>query len=145
MLIESYPGLHVSALFTDTAECHASTSLPALLLPLLPSQHGAEVPWLELQQLLLIFTFTTVQLHHVPTPRVVKGGRHSSPAIQVLPTGAGDHHVLAEERALGADFLVKLLQVLDCWGASVCCRQRVQPPGLLVVLVDDPTKLVARA
>ena len=95
-----------------------SLSLSALLR-LLPDHFGAEVPWFHFQQLLLLLTFPAVQLHHVPTPSVVKGGRHSGPAVQVLPARASDDDPLAEERALGADFLVKVIQALGCIGMSL--------------------------
>ena len=65
------------------------------------------------------------QRNHIATPGVVKGGRHPSLAIQVLPACAGDHYPLAEERALNADFLVELLQcfVVGCGlGGVLRCR-----------------------
>ena len=84
-----------------------SSSLPAFPALPPPSSLETEVFWFELQPLLLLLTFLAVQLHHVPTPSVVKGGRHSGPAVQVLPARASDDDPLAKERALGADFLVK--------------------------------------
>ena len=81
-----------------------------------------------------------VQHHRVATSRVVEGGRHPGLAIQVPPARAGDHHFLAKERALGADFLVELLQcfVGGCGlGGVLCRRELVQPAGLLVVPRDD--------
>ena len=80
-----------------------------------------------------------VQHHRVATPRVVEGGRHPGLAIQVLPARAGDHHFLAKERALGADFLVDLLQcfVGGCGlGGFLCRRELVQLAGFLVVPRD---------
>ena len=80
-----------------------------------------------------------VQRHHIAALGVVEGGRHPSLAIQVLPACAGDHHFLAKERALGADFLVDLLQcfVDGCSLHGVLRRRElVQPAGLLVVPRD---------
>ena len=53
-----------------------------------------------------------IQLHCVSILRVVEGGRHPGPAIQVLPASTRDHHPLAEERALGAYELVDEVQSL---------------------------------
>ena len=49
-------------------------------------------------------------LKEIATPR--------SPAIQALPARTSDHHLLAEEQALGADFLIDLFHschVPVCW------------------------------
>ena len=102
---------------------HSTHSIPAItnhqsplvpfLLPFPPYLDPglAEVLWLsELELFLLVLAFADVQLHHVPPPGVVEGRRDPDLAVQVLPTGACDCHVLAKERALGADFLVDLLQ-----------------------------------
>ena len=123
---------------------HRHSSLSALL-SLLLSHFGGEVLWLELQPFLLTLIFTTVQFHHVPTPSVVKGGRYSGSAVQVLPARAGDHHLLSKQRALVANFLVECGQVFGCLGISLCRSLREETPGLLVVLGDAMTELVANA
>ena len=81
---------------------------------------GAEILWVELELFLLVLPCSRVQLHHVPTPSVVKSGRHSGSAVQVFPACAGDYHPSAEEGTLGSDFLVESVQVLGCWGESLC-------------------------
>ena len=65
-----------------------------------------QILWLDCH----FFAFLLIQHHHVAAPSVVKRGRYPGLAIQVLPACAGDHHLLAEERALGADFLVDQVQ-----------------------------------
>ena len=96
--------------------------------------------WLEvLRPQRCLLASRLIQHHRIATPGVVEGGRHSGLAIQVLPACAGDHHRLAEERALSADFLVHSLQCF-VGGCSLCGvlrrRKLVQPAGLLVVPRD---------
>ena len=76
---------------------------------------------------------------------MVEGGRHSGPAVEVLSACAGDRYSLAEERTLGADFLVELLQGLGCYCVSSCKGPLVEVPGLRVGLGGTITKLVAYA
>ena len=124
---------------------HYPKSLSALLSLLSLSHFGGEVFWLDIEGKLLFLSFPAVQLHHVPAPSVVKGGRHSGPAVQVLPARASDDDPLAEERALGADFLVELVQELGCFGDSLYGRQHADPPGFLVILGNPLTTLIANA
>ena len=56
------------------------------------------------------FASLFVQRHHVASPRAVEEGHHPGLAIQGFPVRALDHHPLAKERALSADFLVESLQ-----------------------------------
>ena len=90
-------------------------------------------------QLVLLDLAVAVQLHHVSSSGVVEGGRRACSTVQVFATRAGDHHLLAEEGALGADFLLELVQVVD----SIGRRQCVEPPGLLVVLENAISLFVA--
>ena len=83
----------------------------------------------------------TLQPYHVPTQSMVEGGRRACSTVPVLVARAGDHHLLAEEGALGADFLLESVQVVDSFGR----RQCVEPPGLLVVLGDAITELVTNS
>ena len=53
-----------------------------------------------------------VQLNHVPPTSVVEGGRRARLTVQILAARAGDHQLLAEEGAHGADFLLELVQVV---------------------------------
>ena len=114
------------------------------LLLLLLSCRSGQVHRLQLQFRRFTFAFA-VQLHHVPATCVVEGGRHSGPAVEVLSACAGDRYSLAEERALGADFLVESLQILGCSCVSFCKRPLVEVPGLLVGFGGTLTKLVAYA
>ena len=58
-----------------------------------------------------------VQHHHIATLRVVEGGHYPGLSIQVFSARAGDHHLIAEERALGVNNPLEFLQVLG--GISV--------------------------
>ena len=82
------------------------------------------------------------QLHHVPTPGVIEGGHHSGPAVEVLPARASDNDPLAEERALGADFLVEYVQVCCCVGVPLGRGQCVQLSGPMVVFDNTKALLV---
>ena len=73
---------------------------------------------------------------------MVERGRHPGPAVQVLPARARDHHQLAEERALGADFLVDDAQFFGGLCVSLTRSQRIEPPGLQVVFGDAVAELV---
>ena len=74
--------------------------------PYKSSRLAPEVLWLERHRLVSLL----VQRHHIATPGVVEGGRRPGLAIQVLPACAGDHHPLAEERAISEDFLANAIQ-----------------------------------
>ena len=50
---------------------------------------------------------------------MVEGGHRPGLAIQVPPARAGDHHLTAEVRALGVNFLLEVLQVLGSIGVSL--------------------------
>ena len=109
----------------DASLCGAHLRLRLLLLPTPSALVPGEILRLQLQ---LVTFAVSVQLNHVSFPGVVEAGRRPWSTVEFLAARASDHHVLAEVGALGADFLLELVQVGDSAGR----RQCVQPPGLLV-------------
>ena len=61
---------------------------------------------------LSVLRTSLVTHHQVSTPGVVEGGNRPGLAIQVPPARVGDHHLIAQERTLGMNFLLEFLQAL---------------------------------